>query len=106
MTPTELSKSSSTLTQDSINQASREVHVRNGAADRIEYIPQKRIVEADYINFTVKREIQSWQQVVDFHYAAHKWVCAVQNGDLPKLFGEAALVPKGCPGCVRWPSLK
>ena len=70
MTPTELSKSSSTLTQDSINQASREVHVRNGAADRIEYIPQKRIVEADYINFTVKREM------VDFK-AGNRWSISI-----------------------------
>ena len=91
----ELSKSSSTLTQDSINQAIREVHVRIGAADRIEYIPQKRMVEADYINFTVKREMQSWQQVADFHFAALKRAGAVQNGDLPKLCGAAALVPKG-----------
>ena len=50
----ELCKGSSTLTQDSTNQAIREMNVRIGGVDGIECVPQKRMVEADYYNFTVK----------------------------------------------------
>ena len=48
----------SMLTQDSINEAVREVDERTGCVDGIEYTPQKRMIEADYLNFTVKREMQ------------------------------------------------
>ena len=53
----EMCKSSSMLTQDSINQAIREINVRIECIDGIEYIPQKRVVEVWYLNFTVKREM-------------------------------------------------
>ena len=53
------------------------------------------MVEADYLNFTVESEMQSWRQEVAFHLAAVKRAGVVHNGDLPKLFDEAALVPKG-----------
>ena len=89
----ELRKGSSMLTQDSINLAIREANVRIGCVDSLEYIPQQRMVEASHINFTVKGEMQI--QEVDFRFAALRRACAVDKGDLPKLFGEAALVPMG-----------
>ena len=104
-----LCKRSSLLTQDSINEAIREVNVRIGCVDGIEYIPQKRMVEADYLSVTVK---QSWQQGVDFHFAALKLADAVHKRDLPKSCGDPALVTKGLvlahtpTMCVRWPSPK
>ena len=70
----ELCKSSSMLTQDSINEAIREVNVRTGGVDGIEYIRQKRMVEADHLSFTVEREMQSWQQEVRFS------LCSAQVG--------------------------
>ena len=89
--------------------AIREVSVRTGCVDGIEYIPQARMVEADNLSFTVKREMQSWQQGLDFHFAALKRAGAVHNEDLPKLFGEAALISMNFIStytmCARWPSL-
>ena len=45
----------------------------------MEYIPQKHMVQADYLNFTVKREMQSWQRAVEFHFAMLKRVGAVHK---------------------------
>ena len=46
--------------EDSINQAIREVNVRI------------RMVAAAVLNFTVQRDMQSWQQRVDVHFAAKR----------------------------------
>ena len=47
----ELYKRSSMLTQDSVNEAIRDVNVCIGCVDGIEYISQKRMVEADFLQF-------------------------------------------------------
>ena len=47
---------------------------RKHGVDGIECIPRKRVVEADYLNFTVKKEMQSWQQVCRFS------LCGAQAG--------------------------
>ena len=44
------------LKQDSINEVIREVNVRIECVNGIEYIPQKRMVEADNLNFILKTE--------------------------------------------------
>ena len=49
-------KSSSMLTQDNINEAIREANVRIGGAVGIEYIPQKRMVEVDFLSFNFRRK--------------------------------------------------
>ena len=41
-----------------MNDAISEVNVRIGCVDGIEYIPQKRMVEVNYLSFPSEREMQ------------------------------------------------
>ena len=67
------------LTQDSISEAIREVNVRIGRV-------QKAWLKLATCISPLREKC---------HFAALKRAGAVHNGDLPKLLGEAALVPMG-----------
>ena len=75
-----------------MNDAIREVNVRIGCVDGIEYIPQKRMVEVNYLSFPSKREMQRGS-IFTLQRSSGR---APSTTDLPKLFDEASLVPKGC----------